>query len=167
MNRFPEFVYVVLIGAATASCGGQSSSGPLTPKGHQCPVEPPGACQVDAQRSDAERLNALKALSDALLADSHSLHATTLAGGEEDQPLGAHVRSVAVMFSKWEMEAQNGAPGAARREPGGDLQPLARRIRCAADKLVEIGASAPEPELVCWCQELWRTTRAYSRMPEK
>jgi hypothetical protein len=87
-------------------------------------------------------------------------------GGESNEPVGAHVRSVAVILSGWELEKQKSDPLAARREGEGDLRAVADRVRSAADKLSALGPAAQESELVCWSLELWKTARAYTRMAQ-
>lgn len=165
MNYVLRLIALGSFSVAVAGCGGsQSGAGPLTPLGAKCPVGPPGKCQLESKRSDEQRFDGLNELAKRLLDSDHPLRNSTLAGGEEGDAIGDHVRSVAIMMSAWHLETSKGDPSATRRQTGGDLHSLAQRIRCAADKLIELGPSAPESELVCWCQELWRTSSAYSRM---
>jgi hypothetical protein len=154
-----------------ASCGGGGGGGGgsavLSPKGGQCGLDPPGQCQVSEQRSDEARFTGLKELSKRLLDQSHPLHNATLAGGEENTPIGTHVQSVAIVLSTWELEEKQNASVALRRGPEGNLHNIAQRLRCAADRLIELGPSANQSELVCWCLELWRSGRAYARMASR
>ena len=169
MRCLSEVLLWACVGAIATSCGGggQSSSGPLAPRGAQCPVGPPGQCNLDAQRSDEGRFQGLRQLAEKLGESAHPLSNATLSGGKEQEPIADHVRSVGLMLSKWHVEEMNNNGDAPRRRAGGDRHGVAERIRCAADKLIELGPSAQESELVCWCQELWRTAQAYSRMGPK
>ena len=149
-------------------CGGGgaggSGAGALTPLGAECGVAPPGECQIDASRSDTQRFEGLNALSKELLDETHPLHNMTLAGGQLDQPIGTHVQSVGVIMSTWDSEQKSNDPIGARRNEGGNLYPVTQRLRCAADRLIELGAKANPKVQVCWAQELWRVGRAYARL---
>ena len=150
-------------------CGGGGSSGsePLTPRGAECGVAPSEECQIDATRSDEQRFSALSKLSKQLLDPGHPLHNATLVGGEQERPIGEHVQSVAVMMSTWDMGEKANESSAIRRRPEGDLHNVAERLRCGADRLIALGASAKASELVCWSLELWRVGRAYTQLAAK
>jgi hypothetical protein len=109
----------------------------------------------------------LNELSKQLLEDSHPLHDKTLAGGQEDHALGFHLQTVGIVMSTWDSEQKSEEAVAARRNEGGKLYPVAQRLRCAADRLIELGANANPTQQVCWTQELWRVGRAYARMAAK
>jgi hypothetical protein len=160
----PAVTLVTVLFALGGCGGGAASSGPLTPMGEACPSGPPGDDQVNTVRTDAERFKSLEALGKQLLDSEHPLSRATLVGGESNEPIGAHVRTVGSIISGWELEKSRGEPAALRREADGDLAPVANRIRAAADKLTSLGPSAKEGELVCWSLELWKTARAYTRM---
>ena len=154
-----------------ASCGGggtaSASSTPLIPRGGQCAVAPKGECTIDESRSDQQRFAALNDLSKQLLEPSHPLHDSTLDGAEMDRPIGDHVQTIAVIMSTWDVEAKSDEPIAKRRSKGGDLHNVVVRLRCAADRLIALGATAKVPDLVCWSMELWRVGRAYVQMASK
>jgi hypothetical protein len=130
-------------------------------------VAPPGQCQIDEERSDEKRFSGLNALSKELLDSAHPLHNITLVGGERQHPIGDHVQSVAVILSKWDIEEKADEPIAVRRKPDGNLHAVAQRLRCAADRLVALGASGKPSDLVCWSLELWRVGRAYTQLASK
>ena len=163
---FPMAASTVLF---IAGCGGGGGSGsePLTPRGAECGVAPSGECTIDATRSDEQRFAALTKLSKQLLDSSHPLSKATLVDGDPDRPIGAHIQSVAVMLSTWDMGEKANESNAVRRRPEGDLHNVAVRLRCAADRLIALGASAKASELVCWSIELWRVGRAYTRLAAK
>ena len=159
---------IICIAVASFSCGGGgeggSGSGALTPKGEKCGIAPPGPCEIDEKRSDEQRFEGLNELSKEFFKDTHVLHNVTLVGGVETDPLASHVRSIGIVMSHWDLEENANDKRAARRMPDGDLYPITQRTRCAADRLIELGADANPNELVCWSLELWRVGRAYTRM---
>ena len=164
MRRLLNLLVCVTIPWLTSCAEGAtvgSGSGPLVPVGDQCGVAPPGECQIDDKRTDTERFEKLNALAKELLKDSHSLHDKTLAGGQKDHPVGEHLQSVAIIISTWDSESESAA---ARRDEGGKLYNVTQRLRCAADRIVELGPNANPTQQVCWSQELWRVGRAYARM---
>jgi hypothetical protein len=70
-------------------------------------------------------------------------------------------------MSTWDSEEKANDPIAVRRRAGGDLHNVVIRLRCAADRLIALGATAKVPDIVCWSMELWRVGRAYARMAAK
>ncbi len=170
MKRF-VLTFVFLAMPWVASCGGGGAAGngsaALTPRGSECGVAPPGPCQIDEARSDEQRFTGLNALSKQLLESAHPLHNATLVGGEEQHPIGAHIQTVAVIMSTWDIGEKANEPKAIRRRPDGDLHNVAQRLRCAADRMIAIGSSASQAELVCWSMELWRVGRAYTNLASK
>lgn len=168
MNHGTTGVTTALAMVVLVGCGGGATSGKtLTPRGEHCPAGPPGDAQLDGKSSDEQRFKGLEQLSKQLLDAGHPLHKVTLTGGESSEPVGSHVRTVGAIIANWELEKRQGAPLSARREGDGDLRNVADRVRSAADKLVALGPSASEAELVCWSLELWKTGRAYTRMTAK
>ena len=167
MNRFKGLLVCALAPLLVCCAEGgtaSSGSGPLTPVGGECGVAPPGECQIDASRTDTQRFDALNELAKEMLKDTHSLHDKTLDGGQKEHPVGEHLQSVAIVMSTWDSEGEDAS---ARRNEGGKLYPVAQRLRCAADRMIELGANANPTQQVCWTQELWRVGRAYARMAAK
>jgi hypothetical protein len=170
MNRFVRALVLFAV-PWVVSCGGGGAGGSgseaLTPRGGECGVAPSGECQIDEKRSDEQRFAGLNVLSKQLLDAGHPLRGATLVGGEAGLPIGSHVQTVAVMISTWDIGQRAHDAKAIRRQPGGDLYNIVQRLRCAADRLIGLGASAKAPELVCWSLELWRTARAYKQLEAK
>ena len=144
--------------------GGASNQVTFTPRGQECPLGPPSDDQINSRNSDVQRYRGLEELSSRLLETNHPFYNFTLVGGESNEPIGAHIRTIATVIANWELEKRHGNSLALRREGEGDLRNVADRVRCAADKLIKMGPAAQEKELVCWSLELWKTGRAYTRM---
>src|ERR1700690_1599315 len=162
------FLAVFSVGACGGGGGaGGSGSGALTPRGAECGVAPSGECKIIESRSDEQRFAGLKSLSKQLLDDSHPLHNATLVGGELEHPIGMHIQTIAIIMSTWDAGEKADDPLAVRRRSDGDLHNVAERLRCAADQLIALGASAKASELVCWSLELWRVGRAYTKLASK
>jgi hypothetical protein len=167
-------IFSFAVGAVIASivvggCGGSGASnqGALTPRGQECPLGPPSDDQINSSNSDVRRFHGLEELSRRLLETNHPLYNSTLVGGESNESIGSHIRTIATVIANWELEKRQGNSLALRREAEGDLHNVADRVRCAADQLIKMGPTAQEKELVCWSLELWKTGRAYTRMASK
>ena len=164
--KLTDCVLLVLASSIVITCGG-GGGGPLSPRGGECGVAPTDICQIDKARSDEQRFAGLKSLAKQLQDNAHPLHNATLVGGEQEHPIGKHVETVAVIMSTWDVGENSNDPLAVRRRPEGNLHNVAERLRCAADRLIALGPSAKDSELVCWSLELWRVGRAYTQLASK